>query len=675
MIEKTSNDAVLERVSGLTSLQKRLLHEKLKAVTSDAPTGGGRLIAFYQSENPVDDQVLRDRCGKVLPAHMVPQRFIHTSRLALTNTGKIDRQAMRVEAWLSPDRGASAGDDLTKARNEIEAELSSIWCDVLGIDEISVFDNFFEVGGDSLQIIRILSRASKAGLTLKPDAIFSHPTIAELAREAGAEQDVDSDTDVSPPVDAHGDLPLLPIQRWFFDVVQSHPHHWNQSYLFTLARPVALEKVRTAIGRLLSDHAALRTCFFDENGEWFAQIVETMDPEVIEHDVSDIATADRLLAMERASTACNQSFSLSDGPLFKAVCFVEGGQVTDVNLVAHHLIVDAVSWQRIISELDKRLSTTDAVTATRETPLRQWSEALAAMAVDDEFSQALNYWERQASLSSVSLPRCLSEASETDNTEGECQWVNRRLDRDTTTMLRGESPKTLRCSVQELLLAALVTVLSRWTGSSSLTLDLEGHGREALFDDMDVSSTVGWCTSVFPVNFIARQSARWDSASDALRDVKEQFRAVPHSGLSHGVFRYADTPSSELVNCPRANVLFNYLGVESTDEQERGTLTLSDARFGMTRHPDSVRAYQLELNAVIQLGELSIDWAFGPSLHERATVERLADELIEEIYRLVHGENETNSTVVSPTDFPMSGLDQSALDNLSSQLDDLDDEL
>ncbi|MFK8031421.1 MAG: condensation domain-containing protein [Gammaproteobacteria bacterium] len=655
-----------ERVEQFTPQQKRLLKERLQQIGVAMPSRGGRLVGFYQTSSAVDEEELRSLCASRLPTHMVPQRFIE-QQLALTPTGKLDRNAMRLHLWSASSHVVS-DQDMTAARNDVEATLVEIWSDVLGIDEISVFDNFFEVGGDSLQVIRILSRASKAGLAIKPDAIFAHPTIAELAQLAGA-----NDQQGKASVVAYGTAPLLPIQSWFFDVFETHRNHWNHSYLFSL-KHVSPDAVRNAVGQLLSLHAGLRSQFSCQGETWTCTIAESMEPVVVEHKLESRGEAGQLAEMTPITDAHNANLSLADSPLLKVLHFRNDAGDDYLNLIAHHLVVDAVSWQVIVNDLQQLLGGQRSQSMTEKTsPLKQWAEALQKLAGDQSLQRSADYWLEHARQANVSLPLEGEEGG--SNLEGHCQKVTRLLDERLTEKLRTEAPKELRASVQEMLISGLVRTLTNWTQSPNLTLDLEGHGRETLFDDVDISQTVGWFTTVFPINFMGGTEKIWTSPIDSLRGVKDQLRAIPDKGLSHGLFKYLAAGTEvqrALRDESRSNVLFNYLGVEEGQQDSGAMLSLVQNRFGVTRHPDAERAYQLELNAVIRDNCLSIDWTFGPGLHSQERIEQLADNMMANITDLLEGTD--RGEAVSPTDFPMAGLDQSALDNLSSQLDGLDDE-
>ncbi|MEM7083888.1 MAG: condensation domain-containing protein [Pseudomonadota bacterium] len=647
-----------ERLAALTPAKQRLLLERLRAY-GDSPSKSGRLVAFYQSAQPIEAERLRERCTSALPQHMVPQRFVQTTELALTATGKLDREAMRARLWTedSPDAPSA---DLTTARNAIEQTLTDIWCEVLGFDEISVFDNFFEVGGDSLQIIRILSRAAKAGIRIKPDALFAHPTISALARVVQEEQ-TESTQPQKSSVRLEGELALTPIQHWFFNVFGTQSGHWNQSMLFRLEKPLAMGVLKTALDQLMQRHSALRTTFHVEGESVNATVNRSLASAVRLHALVANSNADQREEMRHEASRENAAMQLDRGPLLRAVLFTqcEPGYVL---LCAHHLIVDAVSWQVMVADLEALL---DGGEVAISGGITEWGEQLAKLERAGRFERSKAFWLAQAQHEATSLPATRAGG----NDEGNCRWITRTLDSAHTQALVSERTKTLRASVQEVLLSAVVRTLLDWTEGETIAIDLEGHGRESLTDSVDISQTIGWYTTVFPVVF-ALTDTTWHGA---LKDVKERLRIVPDNGLSHGVLAYLsdDTPTrTALRAAPRSTVLFNYLGREESGDGR--VLSLDDARFGQTRRADLTRAYQLELNAFVREGQLHIDWAYGPDQFETSVIDGLADRCMQGLDALLSGDSAESATV-STTDFPMAGLDQSALDTLSSQLDELDD--
>ncbi|MGQ0717555.1 MAG: amino acid adenylation domain-containing protein, partial [Pseudonocardiales bacterium] len=323
------------------------------AVVRDEDSGRSRLVAYVVlAPGVVPDtasRTLRGFLRQSLPDYMVPSAFVALGALPLNPNGKVDRGALP-----APDWWRAAGRDYVPPRTDVERALTEIWAEMLGVERVGIEDNFFELGGDSILSIQVVSRARQAGLRLTSQGIFLHPTIASLATEVAV---VAPETVEQGPVT--GEVPLTPIQRWFFESDPLRPEHFNQALTFELVESVQETALRSALAAVIEHHDGLRMRFEHRSGgsgtfEWRQANAPVGPVDVLRcHDLSGVDAAGQQMAMEQVVERVHAGFDLAGGPLLRAVLFDVGAGRRPVLLVAvHHLVVDGVSWRILLEDLD-----------------------------------------------------------------------------------------------------------------------------------------------------------------------------------------------------------------------------------------------------------------------------------------------------------------------------------
>ena len=634
-------------------------------VVQHAPSGAAaRLVAWVVARNPAEPpqmNALRDAAMQALPAYMVPKHIELIDTLPRTAAGKADRRKL---ALRSP--GKPVGTDSGGApSNDAERTLAEIWRRVLGLDTVGIHDDFFALGGDSLLSIRVLARAGKAGLTLSPAEFFRHPTIAAQARAAAS-----APAHQVPQKPIVGPLPLMPIQHWFFKHITSATAHWNLSYRFDLAPGAALADLTRAVTAVMSHHDALRTIFVERDGAWTAQQQPPMDATIVSNiDLRSADDADR--ALDAAATALNASLTLDEAPLLRvAYLRTANGTPDGLLIVAHHLIVDAESWRILIEDLALALEQIGAgrspTLPARTHSLRDFATRLQTWSGSDAFSASAARWRDLLTRPFVDLAPAPSAPRRTA-TEGDARTRDLALAAAPTAQL-ADAAASARASVYEVLVASVVRSLGQQLETPAVRIELEGHGRDPVFDDLDVSRTVGWFTSAYPV--VVHDDTLWATAGGALRATKSALRASPDKGISYGALLCSsrnDDAATAVRAVPRASVLFNFLGEQQDDDDDR--MRLRDERCGQARADRAPRAYLLEINAQIRQGVLVFTLVWPNEWLEEATIDALGQGLLDTLRDLLGG---TQDTVV-PEDFPLANLSADGLSDLSAMLDELDD--
>ncbi|MEU6776075.1 non-ribosomal peptide synthase/polyketide synthase [Streptomyces sp. NPDC046759] len=612
--------------------------------------GHRRLVGYAVPRGTAlpDPAELRAFLARTLPDHLVPALVMPLEQLPLGATGKLDRRALPAPLWAAPARRATR-----PPSTEAEKTLAAIWSEVLGVPEIGADDNYFELGGDSVLGIQLVSAARRAGLALTPRHLFSHQTLAELASVAeqfpvaattvGAEQ--------GPVV---GDAPLTPVQHWLFASVTGAPAHFSQAVSFELADDTDEELLRAALAAVLEHHDALRLRFEPAgDGTWRQHCTAPGEAPHLE--------VHRAAPSREIGDALASGFDLAAGPLLRAaLCRPDDGGRPVLLLAAHHLVVDAVSWRLLLEDLDTAyVALRDGdrpALGAKSTSFPAWARRLAAHTAAGGFDDELGHWHSLDT--AAALP---ADHPDGTNSVADEESVTATLGTEDTRRLLQDVPEAYRTRVNDALLYGLGRVLARWAGRDRVAVTLEGHGREEVFPDVDLARTVGWFTTMYPVVLDVPRTA---GTGTALKAVKESLRAVPHGGLGYGALRHLHpTSGTDLPDLPR--ICFNYLGQE--DRTSRSTGGLLHAPHdglggGMDRSAD--RPYLLDVVARVSGGELRFTWSYSRAVHWRETVARLAAELTGELRALVRHCAEPGAGGRTPSDFPLAPLDQAALDRL-----------
>jgi non-ribosomal peptide synthase protein (TIGR01720 family) len=536
---------------------------------------------------------------------------------------------------------------------------------------VGVHDNFFELGGDSILSIQVILRAGQEGIRILPRQIFAHGTIAELAAVAGTAPVV-----VAEQGAVTGDAPLTPVQGWFFEQDLPEMHHWNQAFLFRAGDRIDPAILGTAVDALLEHHDALRTRFVQTAAGWTQRFAEPGGPSpVLTLDLS--AVPDEALAGEIAQGGAwaQGTLDLQNGPAVRVVVFDCGpGRPQRLLFAAHHLVVDAVSWRVLMEDLEsayRQVQVDGRVELpAKTTSYAHWARRLAEFARTPEMRAETGYWSRAVPATVDPIPVDHADAADV---EGAIDAVAAELDEAETKALLEEVPAVYGTQVNDALLAALAQAFAEWSGGRELLVDVEGHGREDLFDDADTSRTVGWFTTMYPVHLRAAADP-----GQALREAKETLRGVPRRGIGYGMLRWAGEPvdGTLLRGRARAEVSFNYLGQVdggpmggTASEVDSDALLLpAEESTGPIRHPGAPRRHRIAAEGMTAGGRLRMAFFYGSGVYDRATIQRLADAYGAALRAIVAHCRNPEAGGFTPSDFPEAGLDQSALDALMAQL-------
>ncbi|MCP5155944.1 MAG: amino acid adenylation domain-containing protein [Ectothiorhodospiraceae bacterium] len=520
-------------------------------------------------------------------------------------------------------------------RTETERQIAEIWQSLLGIEPLGVDDNFFDLGGDSVLSIQVAARAGQLGLQLTPKQVFECQTIAELARACDAEPAAPAAGETA-LAERTGDAPLTPVQRWFFADPPAEPDHFNQSMLLRLAAGVDAARLGDAITALAGIHDVLRSRFVLVDGARVQRVVPPGDPVSLE--VVDLATLDpdtRRQRLQAEAERVQASLDCARGPVLRAALFRLGEADGDRLLLAvHHLVVDAIAWGFLIEDLRALYEGRAAPgAASRATPWVHWARRLAAHADSDVVTGALEYWRRWRDCAVDPLP---VDDDQGANSVASTERASLVLDAEETRALLAAARERHGAQPDEMLLAALAAAVRQWSGGRGLAVALEGHGRDAAIEGVDVSRTVGWFTAIYPV-FLEPPA---DGGSGALvAHVRERVGAARGHQLDHGLLRYVcSLPEARdtLAALPEPEIVFVYLGQSRADAAGGGAQWQpAPEPSGLQRAPGNARRHLLEIVASIAGERLALTIAFSRNRHRAETMERLVASLRRALHDLV----------------------------------------
>ncbi|MGF7047828.1 amino acid adenylation domain-containing protein/non-ribosomal peptide synthase protein (TIGR01720 family) [Paenibacillus sp. DS2015] len=590
-------------------LQHDCIQEAIVVAREENPGQPGGLYAYYVASDPAELTIsgLRSFISEQLPNYMIPSYFIQLEQFPITSNGKIDRKALPL-----PDGSLHTETEYAAPTNEIEEALVHVWSEVLGVQSIGIRDNFFELGGDSIKAIQVASRLSSYEFTFEMKDLFSNPTIETLSTYVKAK---DYQPVEQGPVT--GNVPLTPIQDWFFQGYKEEPFHYNQAVMLHHPEGIDVEKLSAVFERIVLHHDALRMRYRMVEGQVEQAYRNVGEGQLYTLDIIDLSDESEFeTRILHDAERIQRSIHLDNGPLVKLGLFqTQGGD--HLLVVIHHLVVDGVSWRIVLEDLTQgyeQLGRGEQITFPAKTDsYRTWSNNLRAYAAGNMLKKEVKYWEEAMQSAAPVLPKD--------------HWIERRFladqrkksvtwNAELTDQLLKKSHRAYRTEINDLLLASLAIAIQRWTGLSQISLHVEGHGREEVLERVDINRTVGWFTSLYPVNLVAHDN---ESLSVTLKQVKETLRRVPNKGIGYGILKYI---GNHFGSDRQPEILFNYLG-QMDQDIERNTFAASSISVGETVSPLAAMFYALDVSAIVASGQLTMELKYNSYEYDDATMQRL----------------------------------------------------
>ncbi|MBJ8347536.1 amino acid adenylation domain-containing protein [Antrihabitans sp. YC2-6] len=667
-------------------LRHESVADAVAIVRSDERTGE-RLVGYVvpRSGGAVDTTAVSDFVSGFLTDYMVPDVLVVLAELPLTANGKLDRRALPAPSFV----GSLAS---RAPETELEKSIASVFAEVLGLETVGADDSFFALGGDSIVSIQLVSRAKSRGVVFTPRDVFERKTVAGLAEAAQlhAESGAAPVELVELEGGGVGPMPLPPIVSFMvgrgggFD-------RYNQSVALEL--PIGIERsllVQT-VAAVIDRHDVLRAKLTRVEDDWLlvTEPAGSVDVDALvtrlEFDAALDTAAVAALAVSAQDAALGR-LDPANGVVLQFVWLDPVGSPTRSGrlvVVAHHLVVDGVSWRILIPDFIAawgQLSHGQNVALPAVgTSMRRWAHALVERAVAPDLVAQLPFWRATLAGADPALgDRPFDPAIDLAIA---VEKIAVSIPADVTEQLLTTVPKLFHGGVNDGLLAALALAVSRWRrdrgiAESSTLLSLEGHGREeGLVPGADLARTVGWFTSIFPVRLdlagidLDDAFASGPAAGAAVKAVKEQLAAVPERGVGYGLLRYLNPDTAtELGAMAGGQITFNYLGRISADDVPAGFADIGWIPAGDlgdlsgTPDPDMPAMTALDINAIVVGGQLSANFGFPTTLLERADVNELAEHWIAALRALVDHVAQPGAGGLTPSDLPLVSSTQRDVD-------------
>lgn len=622
--------------------------DEVVATVKTNQLGERRIYAYFTTaaaSGPTPDtRDWRDYLSTRLPHYMIPAAFTPVGRIPLTRNGKIDAEQLPLPV-------ADVGSRMAIVpRNDLEAALLKAWKKVLG-DAVTMEDNFFESGGDSIKAFQIAARLGEEGVSISVKDILTYHSIAQLCRHVlPAAQTNSYEQGI-----VTGEIGPSPIAAWFLGWAFSNPHYYHQSVLLRSKRRINPRWLREAFRQLLIHHDGLRINYNPGTGKFFYNnTFLSLEFPLREERIG--LTGDADAELEAIGRQIKKEFDITQNLLLRAVLITEPGRPDLLLISAHHLVVDGVSWRILLADLYTVYSALEQSLPVKLPPktasLTDWEKALAARAVSEGMLEQWSYWEE---LDREQPPHLLPRLDAAFWQAVHARTITAMLNEKDTSCLQKEAQRVYNSDIPVVLNTALALALQRFAGLTEIVTEQESHGRHLAGPDL--SRTTGWFTAIYPV----RLSVKGDSVGDDILAIKEQLRQVPENGTGYGLYRYGGKTAFSR-NRPAA-IRVNYLG-ELGEEWDNDLFSFSDRRTGPDTDPANCMTAGIEINALIRQERLQIEITFNSKAHEPAAMEELRElilERLQDILRHLQGEREIRLT---PSDFDAAGLDAGELNAL-----------
>jgi amino acid adenylation domain-containing protein/non-ribosomal peptide synthase protein (TIGR01720 family) len=637
------------------------------------------LCAYIVPAKPLGGVNLRETLSQHLPDYMIPLYFIQLEKLPLTNSGKIDQRALPEPGIETPAK------DYQAPRDNVEVKLAEIWAEVLLSKQaleagtfISINDNFLTIGGDSIKAIQIAARLHRHGLKLEIKELFEYPTIKQLRK---CIKQVKRTIDQGP---VKGEVQLIPFQQWFFENNFTHPHHFNQAVMIYRQEGFDEYIVKRVFQKLTEHHDALRMVYERRTREgvviqWNRGIDVNGEGKLFDIDVFDFKQAETLDIKKKIENAANKiqaGIRLETGPLVKLGLF-KTSQGDHLLIVIHHLVVDGVSWRILLEDFaagyHQAMNHETLQFPPKTDSFKQWASRLKQFAESHSLLSELEYWNRIEKTAITPLPKDFETLSAEKKIKNN-RTLQLILDPEETRQLLTEVNQPYSTEINDILLAALGLAVKKWAGIEDVFIHMEGHGREEILEDIDITRTVGWFTSQFPVLLEMKHSG---DLSYIIKHVKETLRRIPNKGIGYGILRYL-TPANKKEGFAPAHppeIIFNYLGEFAgfNQEHQENVFQGSEMKTGNPLSPECEQTYTININGMILQSQLVLSLSYNKKQYKPLTIEELVNCFKTHLLTVISHCVKKERKELTPSDLTYPHLSIEQLDTLTRQMGEIKD--
>jgi len=607
------------------------------------------LCAYIVSEEnrSADVAFLREQLSRELPIHMIPSEFVQVDAIPLTRNGKVDFRKLDTIG-----KKLDSGKTYEAPRTEMETMLSEIWAGVLGVEQVGITDNFYEMGGDSIKAVQVAARLNDVGKTINVKDILTHQTIAAVC----AHVDFDSHIRKYEQGLIQGEKKPTPIEAWFLSQAFPIPHHYHQSVFLQFKNPIHIPFMEKSLEKIITFHDGLRlNVNHEKNGFYFNNSLLDKPFKLNIIDLSGVPAEQREKTIESMSFNAKGDFDITGGPMLQTLLFRTQPEPDKLLLILHHLVSDGLTLRIVLDDLFKfynSLNSGKDIEAPQKTAsLFDWYDALEIYRSSGKPAKEKNYWQ-DVDAARFSLPY--------DHDPAKADWSSKnqgtsvvRLNEEKTQYLLKNAHEVYKTDVQILAATALVRTLRQWTGKTTIKIEMENHGRH--IEGIDTSKTTGWFTAIYPL-LVNRDDK---TIGDEIKSVKEAIRTVPNNGIGYGIAKYM--PETGLSAKPgRAETRFNYLG-QFDREVENALFSFCPLSTGPDVSPGNHMTAAIEINAMILNDSFKADILYNKTVLNETTMASFGDHYIKNLEEILDHIKNENDVHFTPSDFDTVDLSEDDL--------------
>ncbi|TPG70553.1 amino acid adenylation domain-containing protein [Brevibacillus laterosporus] len=633
----------------LGEIERYLLeHSMIKnviVIDRENAKGDKLLYAYFVSDEEIDGAELKKWLSTYVPSFMIPNRMIKLEQLPLTINGKLNMHELPFD-----DESEL---EMISPRNEREEQLVKVMGEVLGIAEISMNDNFYQIGGDSIKAIQISSKLKNMNMELHIKDILEKELVEEIAatiKENHTQKIIDQGVST-------GTINQTPIIQWFFSQQFEQENHFNQSVLLACKKSIDKQIIATAIKKLVEHHDMLRVRCDRNTKELFYQNDHIHETDYfVYYDLTHEPEEMKFEKMKELGSITKSSFHLEETPLFKACIFQLGEEEQYLLFTAHHIVVDGVSWRILIEDFTsgvEQLQHHQEISLPLKThSFGEWARQLATYSLHvTQTDQALRYW-KDTTIQSFQFPTDFDRGIDDVKSSSTMQaYLDGAWIKDFSVLIND----VYGLELYEGLLIGLLVTVHQSAKEQDIVIELEGHGRETIHDEIDISRTVGWFTSMYPANFSITDMG----LEHIIKHVKEQIRAIPHKGFTYGVLKYLTKELQEEIG---KGIRFNYLG--HFDNVLQGDFTMADLDCGADIGSNNHLTALLDINVWIANGQLQINVTYSANRFREETIQQFLNEYLDSLNEIRNYCFQKNDKEFTPSDFETADISQDDLDGL-----------
>lgn len=612
--------------------------------SSYSESASRELCAYIAIKQAVKITALREFLAEYLPDYMIPSYFIKLDALPVTSNGKVSIGNL-------PELDMSyyeEDEDQVAPGNEIETELLECWKQVLARQSISVHDNFFKIGGDSIKAIQVVSRIRQRNYSIEVRDIFRFPTISDMANHVSTRKRIPVQETIT------GCVPLTPIQQDFFESSNADVHHYNQSLLLDVDMQFNEAALTFIVMNLQKHHDALRLVFSSERRVLFHRGTE-IKPSIQYQDLRHSENESEQL--QQWIKRIQSSIDLEQGPLLQAGLFkMKSGK--KLFIAIHHLVVDGISWRILLEDIEtlymQYKEGKPATLPLKSDSFKLWAEQLGNYAQNEHMYREIDYW-REIEAKLIGIPPLKRDLSPL-NFVGDGETITFSLNESDTELLLIKSHQAFNTEINDMLLTALGRGFGVAFDAPVIAIELEGHGREPIIPDLDHSRTVGWFTSWYPVIVDASSN----HPTQSLKQVKEMVRSIPNKGIGYLIAKYL-RKSKDMDFERRPQICFNYLG-QFDEDLKNVHFSISNESVLGNESDARIRVHDFHFSGAVLDRKLHMTLQYSKKQYNQKTVERLMDAYYQELLQLIKLCTNKDSSEVTPSDLGYKHLTMEELD-------------